>query len=272
MSLQSFSKKWADIKHRSGGPDEDEGVLFVAPGKNPVTQRQLNLYYYYLFIKDILGTGAKSVLEIGCGRGTMSLYLGRYLGCQVSLLDNASDAIEIAKREFQERKQSAQFFVDDALNTKIPSDSFDAVISIGLAEHIDDVKKLFAEEFRLLKKDGVMISLNIPKKVSVQYLNIIYRFVKKICGQYKESIKKDYYRNNLQASDYYAIAKEVGFESIQITHVCPFPVYAPMGIQWDKRITIIRKVLLKVRSVFQKYPYKTNSIGAQAHFLVAYKK
>ena len=215
---------------------------------------------------------AQDILEVGCGRGTISLFLAAHLGLNVSLLDNEPDAIAIVKKEFARRNLPAAYYVEDALNARIAGESFDAVASIGLAEHIDDVEKLFKEQYRLLREGGVMISLNIPAKFSIQYLNTIMRFFKKIFGQYKESVRKDYYRNSLKPKDYKKIAKRAGFKNIKITHVCPFPIYTPINLTTDRKITILNKLILKIRSIFQAYPYRTNYLVSQAHFLVGYKK
>jgi ubiquinone/menaquinone biosynthesis C-methylase UbiE len=311
MSQEAFHSKWSDIK--VGTKDADERVLFVDVGEKPVTQRQLNLYYYFQFIKNILeenfyhssvlpntgcsrakrentrcssktckqncttneGCSPKKVLEIGCGRGTIGLYLANHMGLRVSLLDNEEDAIAVAKRTFKKYGQQGAFYVEDALNTNLPDNSFDAVVSIGLAEHFEsaeDVQKLFAEQYRVLRDGGVMISLNIPKKFSVQSLNTLLRYFKKMLGMYKESIHKDYFRNTLKPEEYKYAAALAGFKDMSITHVCPFPIFTPLRRSFDKKITSFNRLILRVRSLFQKYPYKTNRFVAQAHFLVGWKR
>lgn len=273
MDKESFKTKWSLIKEDWQKNKSYEHSLFVDVGSEPVTQRQLNAYNYFLFIKNILKKYGERcrVLEVGCGRGTLSLYLNRYLGLKVDLLDNEVDAIMLAKEEFRERGADAEFYVADALDSGLSADSYDVVISIGLAEHIVDVKKLFAEEYRILKKGGVMISLNIPKKFSIQYLNNLVRFIKKLSGAYRDIVARDYFRSNLQDCDYHKIAKEVGFKNIEVVHVCPFPLFTQISGAADKNITKIYKIILKVRGIFQKYVYKTNKIFGQAHFLVGYK-
>ena len=274
MSVQSFKNKWTTIAHSSDSDkkQKEEADLFVRRGNYPETQRQLNLYYYFLFIKNILQqTKAKEVLEIGCGRGTISMYLAKYLGLTTHLLDDSEDAIVVAKDLFNKHGVNAQFYIQDALNTNFPDNKFDAVISIGLAEHLDDVTDLFAEQYRLLKPGGVMISLNIPKKFSSQFLNTIMRFGKKIIGSYKEKTTKDYYRNTLSPKEYANSAKRVGFQDIDITNVAPFPLYTPVDLSTDLFITDINRYILKIRKIFMKYPYKTNKLLSQAHFIVARK-
>ena len=274
MSKQTFDTKWSDI-NTGKGEVADEKSLFVPVGQKPITQRQLNLYYYFLFIKNILSrSSARDVLEAGCGRGTISLYLAQHMGLSLTLLDNVPDAIELAKKDFKERGLAGEFFVEDVLKTHFPDSSFDSVVSIGLAEHFEkhDVEQLFAEQFRILRSGGVMISLNIPKKFSIQFLNTVMRSVKKMFGLYKESVNKDYFRNTYTAEEFQDIALRVGFTNTSITHVCPFPIYVPVTMKTDKFVTRGRRFILRVRSLFQNYPYKTNRIIAQAHFLVAYKK
>ncbi len=274
MSHSAFDTKWSDIRHHEEGQKTDEKDLFVEVGDSPITQRQLNLYYYFIFIEKYLKQiQAKDSLEIGCGRGTMSLYLQKYLQMKVSLLDNESEAIALAKSVFEHRQALGQFYVADALDTKLPEHSFDSVVSIGLAEHIDNVKQLFAEQFRLLKPGGVMISLNIPKKFSVQYINNFVRAFRQFFHLLdKNALRKDYYRNSLQPSDYLRIAQEVGFTHVEVTHVCPVPIFTNIKMSTDKKIAGWYRQILRLRSLFMKYPFKTNSVTAQAHFLVGYKK
>lgn len=271
MSQEAFHNKWSEISEEKN-VEADEKSLFVEQGNEPITQRQLNLYYYFLFIqKHLEKIEAKDVIEVGCGRGTIALYLAQYLGMNMTLLDNEKDAIGIARDAFAAHRKNAVFHVGDALNTQLRDASFDATVSIGLAEHLESVDELFKEQYRILRPGGVMVSLNIPKKFSIQSLNNINRCMKKLTGSYKAKIGKDYYRNTLNPHDYAQAAKRVGFTATEITRVCPFPIYVPLSMKNDKRVTIMRKMILALRSVFQKYPYKTNAIAAQAHFLVAHK-
>jgi ubiquinone/menaquinone biosynthesis C-methylase UbiE len=272
MSQEAFHTKWGEIAHGKAG-QTDEKSLYVEPGYEPMTQRQLNLWYYFIFIAgELKKIDAKNVVELGCGRGTMALSLAQYCGMQLTLLDNEEDAIAIAKEAFATHGIQAAFLTGDALDTHLPKGSFDATVSIGLAEHLDSVDALFAEQYRLLRDGGLMISLNIPKKRSIQELNTAHRCMKKCLGIYKQDVRKDYKRNSLRPAEYARAALKAGFVSAEVTHVCPFPIYVPVTMKTDKRVTWIRKKILALRSLFMCYPYKTNSIVAQAHFLVARKE
>lgn len=272
MSQSAFHQKWEKIRTDASESNAEEPSIYVEKDDVPRTQRQLSLYNYFRFIQTHLErTGAKNLLEIGCGRGTIGLYCKTYMNLDVALMDNEENAIKIAKESFDKRNLDATFMVGDAFHMDIPDNSFDAVVSIGLAEHVDNVTELFAEQFRILRPGGVMISLNIPKKFSVQELNILMRSVKKLFGLYKDPVGKDYYRNSFSAKEYARFAREAGFDKTEITHTCPFPVYVPIRRSTDRLITTVRRGILRVRSLFMRYPYKTNGLIAHSHFLVAQK-
>jgi len=271
MSQKAFHEKWAILKE--GTRDNiKEKFIYVEKVKTPQTQRQLSLYNYFRFIeKELQEIGAKDVMEIGCGRGTIGLYLADYCNMNVRLMDNEEGAMNIAREAFNNHNLDAEFIVGDALHMDIPDNSLDAIVSIGLAEHLDNVDELFAEQFRVLRPGGKMVTLNIPKKCSIQHLNTALRTIKKVLRLYKDSVYKDYYRNSFTASQYETFAKSVGFTNTNVTHVCPFPVYVPILMTTDRLITKWRNALLGVRRIFMKYPYKTNAFIAHAHFLVGTK-
>lgn len=272
MSQEAFHGKWAAIQKGGAESNLEEKSIYVEKGDVPVTQRQLSLYNYFRFIEECLRKiGAKKVIELGCGRGTIGLYCKTYLGLDVTLMDNEENAIGIAREAFGSRNLPAHFLVGDALKTDIETGAYDATLSIGLAEHLDNVEELFAEQLRILRPGGVMVTLNIPKKFSVQHLNFVMRAVKKCFGLYKGKIFKDYYRNTYTAEQYAQFARNVGFTNVAVTHVCPFPIYVPIRRSTDRRIVAIRRGILRIRKLFMHYPYKTNRVMAHAHFLVATK-
>ncbi len=266
--MNTFIDKWKKMKNKDASSDEQS--LFTDLNNIPLTQRQFNMYHLFKFMEKFL-INRKNVLEIGCGRGTMSLFAKKYLNAEVSLLDTSSDALEIAQREFNKNNVEAKYYLANACSTGLPDNAYDAVISIGLAEHLDNPHDLFIEQLRLLKPGGIMISLNVPKKFSIQSLNNVLKFFKKKFSKEKDKIKKDYYRNSLKAIEYKQIAKQVGFQQLKITHVTPFPIFTPVKISTDKFITNIYKLIVKVRKSFLSQPYKTNIILAKSHFLIGYK-
>ncbi|MBU1922017.1 class I SAM-dependent methyltransferase, partial [Patescibacteria group bacterium] len=230
------------------------------------------LYNYYKFIEQLINNkNYKNSLEFGCGRGTTSLYLRIYKNFDVTLSDISPSAIELAKKNFEMYGAKADFLVGDCQAVPLPDNGFDVIVSIGLLEHFENYAAILVEKFRLLKPGGVMISLNIPGKPSVQCLNNVYRKFLRAFGTKKE-LKKDYFRNNDKPEDYMRAAKRAGFADCFTLDVNPFPLFTPLPLKIDKILTYLYRAAIKIRSVFMKYPFKTNSLLAQAHFLVGYKK
>lgn len=268
MENTKFENKWADIK---SGKVSDETTLFVAPGNQPKTQRQINLYWYYRFIADFIkDKNYKTGLEMGCGRGTMSLYLHKYENFSVSLLDISPDAIMLAQDNFKMFGADGKFIVASSDATSFPPESFDIIYSIGLLEHLADYKKTLAETYRLLKSGGLMVHLNIPGKWSVQNINNFYKKILKLFTG-KDYPAKDYWRNYDLPSDYMRAASECGFRDVQTINVAPFPIFVPISAITDRRIARVYNFIIRIRSFFMKYPFKTNYFFSQGHFLTGYK-
>ena len=163
MKHQEFNEKWGDIVKKEENGEEIS--IFVDLGKEPETFRQFHSLAYFDFIREtIKGRDYKKSLEVGCGRGTSSLYLNKYLGMDVTLVDISEDAIKLAKYNFDKFGVEGNIEVADSEKMSYEDASFDLTVSIGLAEHFKDYTQLFREQHRVLRPGGMMISLNIPKK------------------------------------------------------------------------------------------------------------
>src|SRR3989338_9191432 len=221
---RQFQEKWSGAR----GPRGDEKSLFVQPGGYPRTQRQFNLYHYHRFISRLIaGKDFARGAEFGCGRGTISQYLTIHNGIQMTLLDNSEAGLALARENFVGIGAEADFICADAAASGLPSDAYDLVLSIGLLEHIPDYRTVFREKLRVLKPGGLMFSMNVPGKRSVQNLNDIY---KKIIAPFAPagSIRKDYYRNNDRPEQYLAAAREAGFDNCSLMNVNPYPIFTPV--------------------------------------------
>ena len=172
-SNSAFQFKWTAALQ--GGAQEERSV-FVRKGDSPRTQRQFALYREFEYISQVAKhNGVKTALEIGCGRGTMALYLNRYLGIAVTATDISEAAIALAKENFALHRADGTITVADAASLPFPDNSFDMTVSVGLLEHLQDYAPLLQEQYRVLARGGVMVSINIPKKRSIQTLNHLYR-------------------------------------------------------------------------------------------------
>ena len=99
-----------------------------------------------------------TILEIGCGKGTLLLRLrewgARIVGCEVS------DFMLTESRRLHGPLPIAQ---SDGVNFPYPDDCFDVVLSFDVLEHIPDTDRHLVEVKRVLKPGGCYL-LQTPNK------------------------------------------------------------------------------------------------------------
>src|SRR5204862_372301 len=95
----------------------------------------------------------RSVLEVGCGAG---VDLARFAkgGAQVTGVDLAASAIDLARLNFEQQGLAATFQVADAERLPFPDNSFDLVYAHGVVQYTADPQRLVDEVHRVLKPGG----------------------------------------------------------------------------------------------------------------------
>jgi SAM-dependent methyltransferase len=110
----------------------------------------------------------KRVLEIGAGLGTDARRLiaagAHYTGINVDR--GSTDAATAALRVFGLPGETRQC---DATALEFPDQSFDAVYSFGVLQHIPDVARAVAQIERVLKPGGQLLMM-VYNRVSINYL------------------------------------------------------------------------------------------------------
>lgn len=261
-----FTTHWTHTIAQKKG---QEFSLFVPTGKKPQTQRQFNLYHYFEHIKRTITTKPyKTSLELGAGRGTISLYLKKQLGFEVTLNDLSSEAMDLARANFALHNETANFVVSDATKLPFPDNSFDLVTSIGLMEHLENYQPILKEAYRVLRKGGCMIQINIPQKKSIQILNIYYRRILKF---FRKQLKEDFPRNHDTPEQYAHNARSVGFINVQTHDVNPFPLFVPLPLFVDRILTKLYRGILYIRTLLNKNPFQCSHKISVCHFLTGYK-
>jgi len=109
---------------------------------------------YIELIKQRISLGS-SILDCGCGTGISSYLLAKE-GFKVTGSDISPLFISVARKKYM-NQPNLEFYVEDASKMSFKNQSFDAVCSFDLLEHVTDVKSVLCEMARVLKVGGVII-------------------------------------------------------------------------------------------------------------------
>lgn len=150
-------------------------------------------------LKDLKIAKDARILDVGCGRGDITLYLARKAKFTIGI-DYSKDAISLAnkiKKKFNSSiKKKTQFRVMNIKKLNFPNDFFDVVICIDVLEHLHkkEVEKSLREISRVLKKDGVLFVHTGPNKI---LYNITYKWyilpMNKVLTKIDQLIKRKKY-------------------------------------------------------------------------------
>ncbi len=132
-----------------------------------VSEEKFDNLYYEVFTPRIekaisLLKGFKgTLLDIGCGDGTISLKIKNSLNCEVKGAELIQENVVKARKKGIDAKKV------DLNNEKLPfkSSSIDCVFAGEILEHVIDSEKLLEEMKRVLKKKGILI-LTVPNTAS----------------------------------------------------------------------------------------------------------
>lgn len=118
-----------------------------------------NIYGHRDLISAIVASGAKRILEVGAGTGTLSTFLSN-LGLGVTTLDNSPEVLRQAKT-VAERFGGKNILIEgDAFKLPFADNSFDLIFHQGLLEHfsIPEIHQLLTEQLRV----APMIIFGVP--------------------------------------------------------------------------------------------------------------
>jgi len=104
------------------------------------------------------------VLDLGCGEGRNTLYLGR-IGYRAIGLDLSAKAIRLLKNNLFEEEVKGWGLIGDARQIPFPDGSFDGILAHNLFDHLDQAGfgTALAESLRILKPEGhLLMTLDPP--------------------------------------------------------------------------------------------------------------
>ena len=116
----------------------------------------------------------RRVLEVGCGAGVDLVRFARG-GAEVTGVDLARPAIDLARANFEQQGLQGEFRVADGEQLPFPDDSFDLVFAHGVVQYTPNPQRLVDECRRVLKPGGDAI-FQVYNRIS--WLNALSKLMK----------------------------------------------------------------------------------------------
>ncbi len=132
----------------------------------------------------------KSVLDIPCGTGAMSIPLLSKTE-KLTLVDIANNMLEVAKKSIPEKDlQKVNIIHDDFFNLNLPEQSYDLVICLGLLAHVNSPEQLLKKLSSMVAPDGLLIIQNTNSSHFYSYLIRLYLGVKHMIRRQPYTLNK----------------------------------------------------------------------------------
>ncbi|OYT16626.1 MAG: hypothetical protein B7C24_06845 [Bacteroidetes bacterium 4572_77] len=239
--MKTFKESWAGKESRynhwtSGKPTNQ--IQFAFRKNYEVFKWIINIAVGYKNLK---------VLEVGCGRGTISNYFLED-GHECHMLDFDKSIVKVGRQNLK----TNTFVCGDALNLPYKDSYFDVVVSVGLLEHFEksDIKRIMNEAIRVLRPGGLYLHYVVPKTCVVQErYGWINNCLRRLWGKRKK--ESEVFVNDLSPADY----KEISPGILLMCGLYPLPMisYSPkfpftlMPPWFEKTLVAIFKLWIFLR-------------------------
>ncbi len=172
----------------------------------------------------------KKILEVGCGQAFFSQLMSMK-GYDTYSLDFCFNALLMAKESFKQKKLKNNIIVGDATKLPLESDKLDLIYSAGLLDIFEIENLPLREMYRVLKDNGIVVSVIPNRKFSIQTVADIYNsfihLIKLLLG--KKNLMWNEYKLNLNHAKNYSLRQYVnsfeaaGFEVFHAGRGYPVP-------------------------------------------------
>jgi ubiquinone/menaquinone biosynthesis C-methylase UbiE len=277
-SSKAFDKNW------SQRPETHYNHWVKGAPKNQI---QLAFRSHWRVFQELMaGMDAKTCLEVGAGRGSISSYFADH-GFDCTLLDSSAVIMDVAAKIFEKNGHPAKCMVGNALDLPFASGSFDVVVSIGLLEHFEDIALPMREMDRILRPGGLFLGYVVPENPGniQKYFRGFNSFLGLMAGFFKKSTKgaaakEDVFRSDFKSGKYAEVIRTLNGSDIFVTGLYPVPMIShspdfpfsllPAPLEWC--LTRIFEMVLWVRKILTgRNGWMCSEKMGQA-FLVSYKK
>ena len=188
-------------------------------------------------VEDFVGDKVfKSILDIGCGNGMISLPLLRRYN-QLTLLDVSYNMLSIAQSHIPAGfSDNVKTINEDFMGADLGFQSYDLIICLGVLAHVDSPTDVIAKMVSLLKSGGSIIVQNSDAQHPVGYLFNLYSTLRNAL------LRTRYTLNRLSSAKIGKMFRDHGLELVAIyRYTLPIPGMARIFTS-DSLYKLIRKV------------------------------
>lgn len=148
----------------------------------------------------------KSVLDMPCGTGTISLPLLQKTD-KLTLIDISSNMLSMAEKNITDSdKHKVLCINEDFFKLDIPENTYDLVICLGLLAHVNSPEQLLNKLSKIISPNGYLIIQNTDSSHFYSYLIGLYLGLKNIIS------KSTYKLNKVKAAFLEAELQKHGFD------------------------------------------------------------
>ena len=152
-------KKYSSGYWESGAKTLDESELHM-----------LDLYIERAQIKD-----GMQILDLGCGWGSMTLYLAsKFPNCKITSVSNSSTQKTWIDGTCIEREhQNVEVITCDINDLQLPHNKFDRVVSVEMFEHVRNYKALLSKISTWMKSDAKLFVHIFTHRELTYYFDVL---------------------------------------------------------------------------------------------------
>lgn len=180
------------------------------------------------------------ILEVGCGDGKISKWLS-LSSLKIDAIDISKDAIGIAKKQ----TNLVNYTYGDIFSLKRKEYYYDAVYSLHVMEHIENIEDNLKEIYRIIKRNGKFV-IRIPNRDSIEA---------RLAGKNWFHWDEPYHKHHWSVDEFKNILLNIGFNKIMINYnllefkqVLLYSCINRMGIK--TKSTKTRLLLLPLQTIF----------------------
>lgn len=160
-----------------------------------------------------------TVLDLGCGPADIAIRFARmYPDCKIDAVDGAKamlkQALQVIERESLEDQITVHLY--RLPNCKLPSKSYDAIVSNSLLHHLHDPQHLWSSVRQFATADTAIFICDLFRPASKEIAN---ELVKQYVGNEPDILRRDFYNSLLAAFTFDEVHDQLSAANLHGLHV-----------------------------------------------------